>query len=160
MNANKKISADSLAIITALLESKGRHVSVTWKREMETYKEVTKKVEKRTRAWVRTGIDYKNLASVKQGIASGERDEVQPLPSWQEWGEFPYILRHKTQGTEYVRLFPATFANLVPTVEYFIDGVPATKAEIEPLVTAKEKRERDEPAAVFNVKVNSILAIG
>jgi len=156
----KPISSDAKAIIAALLGHKGQHVAITWKRELETYKGTTQKVEKQTVAHVRTGIEYSNLASVKQGIASGERDEVQPLPTWQEWGEFPYILRHKGNGTEYVRLFPASFANLKPSVSYFIDGQPVSKADVEPLVTAKEKSERDEPAPVFNVKVNSILSIG
>ena len=159
MNASL-ISPDAQAIISALRERTGTNLPIQWERECETYKEVIQHVTKRTSAHVRCGIDYANLASVQAGIASGERGEVQPLPVWQEWAHAPFILRHKGNGTEYIRLFPSSFANLKPTVEYFIDGTPATLADVTPLLKASELRERDEAPACFNVKVSSILAIG
>lgn len=161
MNANTvTISADAQAIVSALEGAKGQNLPFTFRRDMDTRKDVTARVEKQTSCYVRTGVDYANLASVQAGIASGERGEVQPLPTWQEWACAPYILRHKGNGTEYVRVFPASFANLKPSVTYFIDGREATIDEVKPLCLAKEFRERDEAPAVFNIKVNSILKIG
>lgn len=154
------VTSDAKAVLSALFEHKGQNVFVTWERDCDTYKGTKEKVTKRTKALVRSGIDYANLGSVKSGIETGERGEVQPLPSWQEWACAPYILRHKGNGTEYVRLFPGSFKNVAPVVEYFIDGNAATKADVAPLLMASEKRDRDEEPTVFNVKVNSILNIG
>jgi hypothetical protein len=156
----KTMTGDAKAIVAYLSEHKGQHVPITWRREMKTRKGTTEKVEKLTRAYVRAGIDYANLASVKEGIESGERGEVQPLPAWQEWAQFPFILRHKENGTEYVRLYPAKFDNLKPHVEYYVNGALVNEETVKPLCLASEFRERETPAEVFQVKADSILSIG
>jgi hypothetical protein len=162
MNAktiSNKLSMDARAIVAALMERKAQHVPCVWEREMKTRKECKAKVTKRTEAYVRAGIDYANLASVKSGIASGERDEVQALP-WGEWIQFPFIIGHKDR--EYVRVYPATFENLQKkiSVQYFIDGREVSKADVEPLCLASEFREREEETLCFTLKAESILAIG
>lgn len=146
-------------IVNSLKALKGQHVSITWKRQLKTLKRCTVIVEKETRAFVRTGIDYANLASVKEGIEAGEREDVQPLPDWCEWVEFPFILRHKENGTEYVRLYPSTFANLRPSTRYFVNGKEANVDEVHRLCLASEFRERDEAPACFMVKAESISEI-
>lgn len=159
MNAKNKLSADAKTIVAALIERKAQHVPAVWEREMKTRKSVTQKITKRTKAFVRAGIDYANLAEVKNGIATGERDEVQALP-WGEWAQFPFIIRHNDK--EYVRMYPATFANLQEkiSVEYFIDGQAATLADVQPLCLASEFRDRDEKPLCFTLKAESILEIG
>lgn len=154
------MTGDAKAIVAALREHKGQHIAVTWERPMATRKGTQETVTKQTRAYVRAGMDYANLGSIKEGIASGEREEVGPLPAWQEWAEFPFILRHKEKGTEYLRLFPAVFDNLKPTVKYFIDGAEVNESDVKPLCLASEFRERDEAPACFQVKAESIRAIG
>jgi hypothetical protein len=151
MNAN--------LIIESLVNRKGQHVCVTWRRQLETRKGCTLVIEKETRAYVRAGIDYANLKSVREGIAQGTREEVQPLPDWCEWIQFPFTLRHKSKGTEYVRLYPSTFGNLKPSVRYYVNGLEARAEDVEPLCLAKEFRDRDDVPACFMVKVDSISEV-
>ena len=147
-------------IVEQLQNRKGQHVSVTWRREMKTLKTCQDSIEKQTTAHVRAGINYANLASVKEGIATGERGEVQPLPTWQEWELFPFILKHKTKGTEYVRLYPAAFDNLIPSVSYFRNGQPVDKESLRSECYASEFAESEERTPVFCIKAESVLNIG
>jgi len=146
-------------IVDSLKHRKGRHVAITWRRSLKTLKTCQDVIEKQTTAHVRAGIDYANLASVKEGIATGERDEVQPLPTWQEWAQPPFILRHKSNGTEYVRLYPASFGNLVPVVAYFRNGVATTKEAVRADCYASEFDDSGDGKTVFNVKAASVLSI-
>lgn len=150
-------------IVSTLQNHKGQHVRATWKRQLKTLKGVVHTVEKQTSAWVRAGIDYANLSKVKEGIETGERGEVQPL-KFGFWVQFPFIIRHTPKGSEspvdYVRLYPATFANLkTPAVEYFIDGKPATAEDVRPLCLASEFREREDELLCFTLKAESVLSI-
>jgi hypothetical protein len=154
---NATLSLDAKAIVETLRTRKAQHVPATWERAMKTLKGTKENITKRTTAYVRAGIDYANLAAVKQGIEAGEREAVEPLP-WGEWVAFPFIIAHK--GAEYVRLYPAVFDNLKATVEYFIDGKPATVEQVRPLCLASEFRERDEAPLCFTLKAESIVSIG
>lgn len=157
MNANE--------IVEQLKNHKGQHVPACWQTTLKTRANVNVVVTKRTTCFVRAGIDYANLKSVKEGIENGERGEVQPLP-WGEWEEFPFIIRHTPKGAtevkRYVRLYPAVFENLKAKmeVEYTIDGVPATKEQCVPLCLASAFPEREEPAKCFNPSADAFLSIG
>lgn len=146
-------------IVEQLTTRKGQHVFVTWRRKLKTLKTCSLTIEKETKAFVRAGIDYSHLASVREGIASGEREEVQPLPSWCEWIQFPFTLRHKANRTEYVRLYPASFANLKPVVRYFVNGIEAKAEDIKPFCYASEFEENETAPACFMVKAESISEI-
>lgn len=154
-----KISKDARSIVKQLKDCKGQHVLVSWERPMKTRADVAMSIVKRTAAYVRAGIDYAKLASVKEGIESGERNEVQPLP-WGEWVEFPFIIAHK--GNEYLRLYPSVFDNLTKkiAVEYVMDGVVSTAEQVKPYCLASEFRVKDEPAKCFTINVDNILDIG
>ena len=145
-------------IIEQIESRRGRHVKVTWQRVAKTLKGASSLlIVKRTCAWVRSGIDYANLGVVQEGIANGERGEVQPLP-WGEWIQFPFIIGHK--GVEYVRLYPAAFDNLVPSVEWSINGRPASYEAVEPYIQSSEKRKtEDEKPLCFTVKAESVIDI-
>lgn len=145
-------------IIESIESRRGRHVKVTWQRPAKTLKGAESLViSKRTCAWIRSGIDYANLAEVKAGIAAGERGEVQPLP-WGEWIRFPFIIGHK--GQEYVRLYPASFDNLRPEVEWSINGRPSTYEKVEQYLLSSEKRkDEDEQPLCFTVKAESVIDI-
>ncbi len=138
-------------IINKLRNRKGQHVGVQWARPMKTRADVSAVVIKHTTAYVRAGIDYANLASVKD---SGR--EVESLP-WGQWAEFPFSITHK--GAEYIRLYPATFGNLRPTVRYTVNGKVASVDEVKPLCLASEFRESDEAPACFTIKAENIVGI-
>ena len=150
-------------IVETLKTQKGRHVPAMWQRSLKTLKGVIQCVTKITSAYVRAGIDYENLAVVKDGIESGERCEVASLP-WGKWEVFPFIISHTPKGAqspvEYVRLYPASFANLKPTVEYFIEGIPATSDEAKTLCLASEFRDDEREVLCFTIRADNILAIG
>jgi len=143
--------------------TKGQHLPVTWQRTAETYKTCPHVVGKRVRAYVRAGIHYANMKAVKDAIAAGLRGPVQPLP-WGQWrnGFEPFIIDHETKSgelREYIRLYPASFQNLgEPEIEWTIDGKPATYGQIEPYLTAAEKKTEDKTC--FNVNVEHIVKIG
>lgn len=69
--------------------------------------------------------EYNNLAKVKAGHESGE---IAILPSWQERVN-DFMVKHKTKGNLYVRFTNVDNANT--TKQWFIDGKPATKEEVE-----------------------------
>lgn len=147
------------AIVQAVQNKKGQHVLAVWERTAKTLKTSSVVIGKRTSAYVRAGINYANLGAVKDGIATGERGEVESLP-WGQWrsGFETMIIDHK--GTEYVRLYPATFGNLVPSVQWSLDGRLATYDEVEPHLLASEKRkEDDEKPLCFTLKAETVLEI-
>lgn len=137
-----------------LLESrKGRHIYAVWQRQAKTITN-SPTITKRTSTYIRSGIDYGHLTEVKTAIATGERGQVQKLP-WGEWQQFPWVLSHK--GTEYLRLYPATFNNLEPKVEWFLDGTPSDFEEVEQFLQASEKKT--ESPTCFTIKLNDLLEI-
>jgi hypothetical protein len=144
-------------IVQNVASKKGQHVLATWQRAAKTFKDCPMVIAKRTSAWVRAGIEYANLAVVKEAVASGERDEVEGL-KWGEWIQYPFVIGHK--GQEYVRLYPASFDNLKPIVAWTIDNRPASYEEVEPYLLASEKRKDDEDKPLcFTLKADSVISI-
>ncbi len=148
---NKKQKMKASEIVQKLQSRKGQHVGVQWSRVMKTRAGVGSVIIKSTRTFVRAGIDYANLSSVK-----AEGRDVESLP-WGEWVQFPFTIAHK--GVDYVRLYPAVFANLRPVVTYSIDGRVASAEEVRPLCLASEFRDSDDAPKCFTVKAESIVAI-
>lgn len=110
------------------------------------------RLTKRVRMVARAGIDYANLSTVREGIASGERGEVQPLP-WGEWFAFPYVIAHK--GGYYFRLYPV--AGSVPTVTYTVNGETVDRDTFAGYLTPSEraKMESGDRPDCFTVKAEN-----
>lgn len=149
-------------IIETLKNATGQMSSISFKGTVSTaaaFKNLN--ITKVTSAVVRSGIDFANLSTVKEGIENGEREEVKSLP-WGEWKEFPYIIKHtnkKGEYKEYVRLYPSVSANQIPKVSYFVDGVETAKKEILKFVTdsvAKKMTEGEKPEC-FTLSSSNIL---
>jgi hypothetical protein len=142
--------------LTKITSNKGCFVSVSFKSEKKPSAQF-KGVElvKVTNGVFRSGIDFANLSSVKQGIASGERGEVQSLP-WGEWVSFPYIISHKNQ--EYVRLYPVANPNSKLEVTYFVNGTQVSKDEFNGYLTPSDAKS--SAVECFTVKASNILSIG
>jgi len=150
---------NALEIVENLKNKKGQHVAATWQRQAKTRKG-SPIIGKRTQVFVRSGINFANLSAVKSGIESGERGEIQPI--WKgkgQWKQFPFILFHVDTGVEYVRLYPAAFDNLKPSVEYTLDGKPATFEQVKPFLLESELPSDEKPDC-FTVKAESIISIG
>ena len=147
-----------LSPVTARLmqATKGSFQSVTWKsnpKPAAIHKGIT--LEKQTTAVCKAGIDFANLSSVKAGIASGERGEVESLP-WGEWEAFPFTIAHK--GERYVRLYPAAQSNQART-HYFADGKEIGGLEFMSYLTpsdAAKMASHDKPAC-FTVRESNLI---
>ena len=149
----------NLSPVTARLmqAAKGSFQSVTWKsnpKPAAIHKGIT--LEKQTTAVCKAGIDFANLSSVKAGIESGERGEVESLP-WGEWEAFPFTIAHK--GERYVRLYPAAQSNQVHTL-YKVDGKQVDRAEFASYLTPSEAAKIDsgEKPACFTVRESNLIA--
>lgn len=158
-NSNPQPSERLLRILALLQDCKGQFLSVEMdKDETEAASAASRKagitLRKRTKMVVRTGVQFANLSSVKEGIANGERGEVQSLP-WGKWLVYPYAIFHK--GKEYVRF--TLGANTRPSCEYEVCGVKVERADyIKHL--PKSKQEPREPSEVISVCLDNIVRIG
>ena len=124
--------------LDSLFGSKGQFISATFKSEKKpaaTFKGV--RLEKRIEGTFRAGINFANLSSVKEGIANGERGEVQPLP-WGTWLQFPYLISHKEET--YVRLYPTENCKLKAT--YLVDDIEVTREKFLPTLHLLSKQEQ------------------
>jgi hypothetical protein len=157
MNIPSSVSAPSTFKLEQLDGRAGQFVSASWSSNptpAAAHKNAGVLLEKRTRAVVKTGIDFANLKEVKQGVASGERGEVQSLP-WGEWAVFPYLIQHK--GAEYFRLYPVE--NSKCEVEYRVNGENVTREVFKSYLTPSEQKKMDDGDApiTFTVKADSLV---
>lgn len=149
------MSEQAARLIASLEDNKGQFVSASWQslpKPLAAHKgKVLRKVSK---AVVRTGVSFANLASVKNAIEAGERGEVGSLPDWQEWVKFPFLLRHKGNGTEYLRitLLPDTKVESVLTVDDI-------EVDAKTFYSMLPKQSGERPD-ILSIKIENILSIG
>ena len=128
---------------------------------MKTFKNSDVEIWKTVRALVRSGMEFQNL---KQN----EDRETGELQDWQEWEDYPYILRKKIKvadewisdpdGQRYYRLYRPEDG--LVEVTYTMNGQPATRAEIDAYLLASEKSSGGEgPTLTFQVKVEDLKSI-
>ena len=144
-------------IIAMLLAATGQFSKIKFQSIVATsaqFKDV--QIKKVTTAVVRSGIDFSKLASVINSISSGERTEVKPLP-WGTWINFPYVIGHKEK--EYVRLYPSSAPNHIPSVTYFVNGIETAKNEILQYLTKSnvEKLLTPSKPECFTLTTTNIL---
>ena len=149
--------------LESFFNSKGHFINATFKSEKKpasAFKGTT--LEKRISGVFRAGISFENLSSVKEGIESGERGEVQSLP-FGEWEQYPYIIRHTDKNgmlNRYVRLYPTK--NCVLKVQYLVNGVESTRENFLSFLIPSEraKAETGERPECITIKVSNLLSLG
>ena len=104
----------------------------------------------------RVGVNYDNIAAVKEGRAGGTLPAENAGLPWGEWCVFPYVIAHK--GAHYFRCTSVHNDNAIPRVTYTRNGVEITKAEAMVDGLASEFYDKDG-TEVFTVKVESIVEI-
>jgi len=159
---NMSLSAND--IFNKILDSRGRFVKVRYKSNPSTKAEFKGvNLEKVTTTIIQAGVAYENLKTVKEAIASGERDEVGELP-WGEWlvvddkSFYPYLITHK--DTLYLRMTPSQTGNHKGETHYFVDGVEVDKDKFAGYLTnseAKKLLEKSEGPVVYNIKLDNLL---
>ena len=144
--------------LDSLFSNRGQFISATFKSEKKTASAFKgTRLEKIVEGTFRAGINFGNLSSVKNGIANGERGEVQPLP-WGVWKRFPYIIEYKE--TEYIRLYPTDNCRL--KVIYLVDGIEVDREKFLTYLTPsdRKKAEEGEKPECITIKKDNILKLG
>lgn len=155
------IPAVHQAFLEKLMSRKGQIVTVKTKRPLKMRKGV-EPVFKTSDFQCRVGVDYENIATVKEGRANGELPaENQGLP-WGEWAVFPYVIKHTSKGATQEELYVrCTMLNngyrRAPVFE-LADGTVIAKEEAMLMALASEFKEGDDNA-VFNIKLSSVLEV-
>lgn len=140
-----------------IINAKAHYVKCTYRTEKKpkaSFKGT--QLVKVTSGVFRSGIAYENLQEVKEGIASGERGEVQPLP-YGEWDNYPYTIKHNDK-IQY-RMYPTNNKTHRPKSKYFVDGNLVSNEEFAGYLTpsAAEKMLNPTPTPCFNVKEENII---
>ena len=145
----------------AMTTRKGVNVRLSWKRNCKVKKTCQDLIEKATVAVGRLGIDYNNQASVIEKRENGELpEEAQPIWGGKgAWVIFPYLFRHTVTNKLYMRLYNGTSKTAKPTVQFYRNGDPVSKSELETVLLASEKKTSD-PTDCFCVKLDDITMIG
>ena len=137
---------------------KGANIVLEWVREAKTRKG-SPSISKAVRMVGRVGVAYDNLKSVREKRANGELpEENQGLAEWAEWAEYPFLIRHKTKGTVYLRMYKGTSEKVKPKVAFFMDGHQVERADIEAHLLASEKQSHDD-SDTFMVKVDDLKRV-
>ena len=127
----------------AMEQKKGANIKVEWETRVKPLKSAPKDIllTKYVVAVGRLGLEYQNLKSTKTKILNGDIDPNNPLP-WGKWteGYFPYLIEHTPKGTTelkyYLRIYFGSLS-ISPKVQYYLNGEPVTRKELEELVEKK-----------------------
>ena len=109
-----------------------------------------RKVRKVVTATVMVGVKYADLA-VLEGRETG------PLP-WGHWVVSPHLIGHTGKDgvyREFARLYPVEGT---VRATYTIDGVPASKADVDALLTEGARKPKDAPTAI-TVKMDNLTIL-
>lgn len=141
-------------MLNKLLSKKGQIATLTTERAMKMRKGQPT-VTKRSTFQCRVGVNYDNIAAVKEKRAEGTLPAENAGLPWGEWLEFPYTIAHK--GEVYFRC--TAMRNNVPSkTMYFIEGVEIDRDTVQAMCLASEFKESTDND-VFNIKVSSILTV-
>ena len=140
------LSAKATALVVALAGHRGKYAAVTWESApavAAAHRPHT--VGKRVRATARTGVTYANLSEVADRTTGS-------LPDWAEWALFPWIIRHKTTGQEYLRVNGET----IHAVEWSLDGQPCDKATAHAVLRPSARGGKRPTGGTVTPKVEAV----
>jgi hypothetical protein len=142
-------------MLELLMSRKGQIVTVKTTRPVKM-KKGQAEVFKTSEFQCRVGVNYENMAAVKEGRANGELPAENAGLPWGEWLEFPYTIGHK--GETYVRCTMLNNAFRRAPVFTLADGSVVDKETVKQGALASEFREGDDNL-VFNIKVSSLVEV-
>jgi len=141
-------------MLDKLFAKKGQIVTMTTERDMKMRKGQPT-VTKRSTFQCRVGVNYDNIAVVKEKRADGTLPAESAGLPWGEWLEFPYTIAHK--GEVYFRCTMLR-NNFIPQTTFYLDGYEIDKDDVKAMCLASEFKE-DRSNDVFNIKVSSIMDV-
>lgn len=135
----------------------GTYTNMTTCKTLKTRKEFKdKSIVKISRATIRSGCNYDNMKSTKEGRLNGSIPAVNaglPYGSWIS-GEENYFIEHK--GQIYLRVSNSPNKS---KVTYLVNGVPTDSETVKAMCLKSEFPTNDKPS-VYNVKIENIVEIG
>lgn len=138
-----------------LMSRKGQIVTVKTERPVKM-KKGQPVVIKTSEFQCRVGVNYDNVAVVKEARENGDLPAENAGLPWGEWIEFPYTIGHK--GETYIRCTMANSKFRREPVFTLIDGTVIEKAKVKLGALASEFKEGAEKI-VFNIKLSSLLDV-
>ena len=146
--------SDLARTLVADLNRPGAFQSVQWK-SVAPSSAATRKagivLEKIGTATMRTGIDYRKMA-VNEGMEES-------APIWHgagEWALFPYIIRHRDSGQEYLRLYVK--ADTIG-MRYFVDGQEVSRETFVTFQTPSQAKGSKPNGGTISPKIEGITLL-
>jgi hypothetical protein len=145
------------AKVRALLNLKGQVISLQIGRPAKMRQKVeSSPVYKFSKLVCRVGIDYSNIAAVKEKQSNGTLpSETQPR-SWGTYVVFPYVIFHRDQLYFHFSTFPS---NNKTEVVWVRDNKVVDIEEVKRVCLASETFERETTLDCFDLAVEHILEI-
>ena len=146
-----------LDIVKATVQAatKGANIILQWHRACKVRKTCSDTISKAVRAIGRVGINYDNMAAVKEKRENGELPAESAGLPWGVWAIFPYLIEHK--GKYYLRLYKGTSATTKPFAQYYRNGIAVSFDDVKDDLLASEKGEKIGDC--FTCKVEDMTAI-
>jgi len=143
-------------------KGKGTVRTMEYSKALKTRKDVTDIVTKTTKMQCRYGCKYDNLGNVKEARETGALPtENQGLPKNTEWMEYPYFIKNINTGA--IQLRCSLFDGNKTETQYYKNGVPCEKADIEALVLKNELpqplKEGAVKPSIINIGIDKINSI-
>lgn len=144
--------------VASLLALRGQIVNLTTNRQVKYLKTVTVAPTFKVSTFqCRAGVNYDNIAAVKEDRASGELPAENAGLNGVEWVAFPHLLRGIKSGKYQFRCTRLNGGNRT-AVAFIRDGKEISREEAMAGTLASESREGEQPE-VFNVCVDNITHI-
>lgn len=119
-------------------------------------------VTKIVKAVVRFGVDYRNMASVKQKAAQKAALGLATFMNSLPWGIWKNRFLIENKGQLYVRLTcPKNNFRLKPVVlGYYVNGQEVSKEEAMAITRPSDWTQKDDDLDVYTKKIEDIISIG
>jgi hypothetical protein len=140
--------------INDILNKKGTIVTVTAQKSVKV-KKGRAPITKLSVFQARLGINYDNMASVKEKRDNGILPEQNQGLPWGNWKVFPYVIEHN--GKEYIR-FSKVNSSMKTKTHYYRNGIEITRDEVYNDCLASEK-PKDTELDCFNIPADNIIEI-
>ena len=145
--------------VKAAVEAKrnGTIRTMSYTKTLQTLKDVTDVITKKTTCQVRYGVKYDNIKVIQGYKATHEANEKTGHLQGVEWVDDKHNFVKSSTGKIQLRCTKAN-GNKSKTI-YYKNGVPVDRAEIEPLCRKSEfptYKEGGTPRMVFNIGIENI----
>lgn len=139
--------------VQSLLDMKGTIATLKTVRTMKVRKGRAE-ILKQSTFQCRLGVNYDNIAAVKEKREDGILPAENAGLPWGEWIQFPHLIGHK--GNHYMRCTTVN-SGFIPKVCFYQNGQEITKEQAQADCLASEFAEKDND--VFTIKVESIIEV-